>query len=186
MGSKLKKWRTGGYLPQPPTSRVAELNFGFCRVCGGVGCGCVEEFLPNKSTLEVLRLNRLGNSCQSRLVWQGVGVLRNSCQSQLVWRYCDSIDSENYRVSGDLELCNTLQHTATHCNTLQHTATIKTLQLLTWSFATHCNTLQHTATHCNTLQHTAVTKSTPSRCGHGSVLQWVQVYCSVWQWVAEP
>jgi len=38
----------------------------------------------------------------------------------------------------DNELCNTLQHTATHCNTLQHPAT-------------HCNTLQHTATHCNTL-----------------------------------
>ena len=33
------------------------------------------------------------------------------------------------------QLCNALQHTATHCNTLQHTAT-------------HCNTLQHTATHC--------------------------------------
>ena len=39
------------------------------------------------------------------------------------------------------EICNTLQHTATHCNTLPHTAI-------------HCNTLQHTATHCSTLQHT--------------------------------
>jgi len=36
-------------------------------------------------------------------------------------------------------LCNTLQHTATHCNTLQHAAI-------------HCNTLQHAAIHCNTLR----------------------------------
>ena len=56
-----------------------------------------------------------------------------------------------------IELCYTLQHTATHQNTPEHTAT-------------HCNTLfgaalfnipdldrivQHTTTHCNTLQHTA-------------------------------
>ena len=37
------------------------------------------------------------------------------------------------------DLCNALQHTATHYNTLQHAAT-------------HCNKLQHTATHCNTLK----------------------------------
>jgi len=37
-----------------------------------------------------------------------------------------------------LQVCDTLQLTATHCNTLQLTAT-------------HCNTLQLTATHCDTL-----------------------------------
>jgi len=41
-----------------------------------------------------------------------------------------------------LEVCSTLQHTATHCNMLQHAAT-------------HCNSLQHTAKRCITLQHTA-------------------------------
>jgi len=41
-----------------------------------------------------------------------------------------------------IELCNTLQHAATHSDTLRHTAT-------------HGNTRQHTATHGNTLQHTS-------------------------------
>ena len=57
--------------------------------------------------------------------------------------------------------CDTLYHTATHCNTLRHTKLVeihaqyvskKTAHCYTTQ---HCNTMQHTATHCNTLQHTA-------------------------------
>jgi len=49
-------------------------------------------------------------------------------------------NSSRYFLKTTRDLCNTLQHTATHCNTLQHTAT-------------HYNTLQHTATHCNIILH---------------------------------
>jgi len=73
------------------------------------------------------------------------------------------------------DLCNSLQHTATHCSTatrsniLKHAATRCNIivyrsayrLLRSWTTrgslqltATHCNTLQHTAAHCSTLQHT--------------------------------
>jgi len=73
--------------------------------------------------------------------------------------------------SNQVELCNTLQHTATHCSTLQHTnwynfaqawaqSSIyfelgRTSQKSVHYAATHCSPLGHTATHCITLQHTA-------------------------------
>ena len=62
---------------------------------------------------------------------------------------CSEAYEEEYRSTKQTHnnLCNTLQHTATHCTTLQHTAT-------------HCTTLQHTVTHCNTPHHTATHRTT--------------------------
>jgi len=59
-----------------------------------------------------------------------------------------------------VQLCNTLQHTATHCNTLQHTATYcdEGYHPFEWGAGA---TLKHTATHCNTLQHIATHRNTP-------------------------
>jgi len=92
-------------------------------------------------------------------------------------------------------ICNTLQHTATHCNTLQHTAT-------------HCNTLQHSATRwklyllriyaavccrvwrvllcgavwCSVVQRVAACCSM-LQCVAACVLQYAAVCCSVLQCV---
>ena len=56
--------------------------------------------------------------------------------------------------AGDIDHCNTPQHTAAHCNTWQ--------------------TRQLTATYCNTLQHTS-----NFRMGATGVLQFVEECCSV-------
>jgi len=52
-------------------------------------------------------------------------------------------------VAESLEVCDIMQHTATHCNTPQHG----------WALVAEstevCDIMQHTATYCNTLQHTA-------------------------------
>jgi len=54
--------------------------------------------------------------------------------------------------TAQLQLCTTLQRTATHCNALQRTAT-------------HYNALQRTVTHCKALQHTATHYTTLQRAG---------------------
>ena len=93
------------------------------------------------------------------------------------------------------QVCNALQHTATHCNTLQHIATHcntpQHIAIQQWRAilarqvcntlqhtATHCNTLQHTATHCNTLQHIAAHyNSLCHTATHCNTLQHTATHC---------
>ena len=51
------------------------------------------------------------------------------------------------------QVCDALQHTATHSNALRHTATHCTAMQ---SICTHCKPKDHATTHCNALQHTAL------------------------------
>jgi len=77
-------------------------------------------------------------------------ILQHNATHSHVWRthYPRELPQKN--------ICNTLQHTATHCNTLQQTVMSDTHFILNrLSKEKYCNTPRYTETHCNTLQHTA-------------------------------
>ena len=93
--------------------------------------------------------------------------------------HCSALQNINDEVSDITsqqlcsDVCNTLQHNATHCNTIQHTTT-------------HCNTLQHTKTHCSTLNTRFLIPLLNSQLCSDlcNILQHIAAHCNTLQYTA--